>query len=376
LATELQNLGHEVEIFTLASDESSYPELFNKVKVSVVRNPLADIIPQFGRLGKRLAGLVQYYTTDIPSMYRLARAIPKRFDIINNHNPPTEWASFFAKKRLNVPVVWMCNEPPFWFFEVEHRRRFKTLNWPVFELLDKISVRYVDRVMVLSSIAAGYVRAAYHTSATIIRSGVDIDLLHRASGQEIRKKHGLEDDFVLLQVGNIERNKGQGFSIKLLHRLSRCYDNLKLIIDGGGSTVKLEQLCEKLGVRDRVLFLHTGSDDQLAQVYAACDAFLFPAHITWGLAVIEAMAAGKPVVVSRFCGASEIIQNGLTGIVVENDKLDEWTLHVKSLIDDPALRSELGMNAFRYVSDNFSWRRYAADMANIFRQEITRFRKN
>lgn len=54
-------------------------------------------------------------------MLNLGRRIPKGFDVINNHNFPTEWAAFIAKKRLKVPVAWMCNEPPYWFFLPEHR---------------------------------------------------------------------------------------------------------------------------------------------------------------------------------------------------------------------------------------------------------------
>jgi hypothetical protein len=53
----------------------------------------------------------QFYTFDLPSMLNLGRKIPKGFDIIKYHNYPTEWAAFLAKKRLKVPVVWMCNEP-------------------------------------------------------------------------------------------------------------------------------------------------------------------------------------------------------------------------------------------------------------------------
>ncbi len=112
-----------------------------------------------------------------------------------------------------------------------------------------------------------------------------------------------------MQVGNFQASKGQADSIRTLYQLSKNYDRIKLILDGGGPKEQLVKLSEKLGVSEKVLFLHSNDDEELAQVYAACDVFLFPQQITWGLAVIEAMAASKPVIVSNKCGASEIIQS-------------------------------------------------------------------
>ena len=137
---------------------------------------------------------------------------------------------------------------------------------------------------------------------------MDIELLHNASGTDIREKYRLSNDFVLLQVGNFQRSKGQADSIEALYRLSKSYDRIKLILDGGGPKEELVNLSEKLGVKDKVIFLHSNSDEELAKIYAACDVFLFPQQITWGLALIEAMAASKPVIVSNKCGGSEIIQ--------------------------------------------------------------------
>jgi glycosyltransferase involved in cell wall biosynthesis len=375
LAIELQNAGHEVEIFTVGASEECYPELLKKVTVNVIPNFWNRVsIPFSGKWGRRLVGLTENYSKALPSMFNLGRKIPDGFDLINNHNSPTEWAAFLAKKRLKVPVVWMCNEPPFWFFIPEHRRGRKKINWPLFELFDKVSVDYVDRIIVLSAIAANYVRIAYNRSATIVRSGVDVELLHNASGKKVRKKNGLEDDFILLQVGNIARNKRQNDSIRILHSLSKRYDNLKLILDGAGSTDELARLSEKLGVRDKVLFWHTCGDEELAGVYAACDVFLFPAEITWGLAVVEAMAASKPVIISRRCGAAEVVQNGSNGIVIEDNNLEEWVRQIELLIENPRLCKNLGENAFEYVRNNLSWEKYARDMANVFENEIGRFR--
>jgi len=318
----------------------------------------------------------QFYTIpyELPSMLNLGRKMPKGFDIINNHNFPTEWAAFFAKKRLKVPVVWMCNEPPFWFSIPELRRGLRKINWPLFEVLDKVAVNYIDEIVVLSRIAKERVRKVYNRSARLVRSGIDAEMFHSAKGESFRKKYDLQNDFVLLQVGNLELNKRQADSIETLYYLSKTHDHVKLVLDGGGRRDELIRLSEKLEVGDKVLFLRTEGDEELAEVYAACDLFVFPAQITWGLAVIEAMAATKPVIVSEKCGVSEIVQSGVNGIVVDHAKPKEMAKQVELLMNDVELRKRLGENAYEYVKNHLSWEKYAKRMERVFEQAISVYR--
>ena len=399
LAFELQRFGHEVEIFTSAvNKEKCYRDMIEKLTVNVIPHPLENKMPKWLipletqqrasyeeaaessslRNWMRRAMGRQFYTIpyELPSMVNIGRKIPKGFDIINNHNFPSEWAAFFAKKRLNVPVVWMCNEPPVWFFISEFRKGLRKIDWPIYEILDKTASKYIDEILVLSKFAQGYVNRAYHRSSRIVRSGIDIELFHNASGTSIREKYGLGKDFVLLQVGNFQLNKGQVDSIRVLYHLSKNYDRIKLILDGGGRKEELVRLSEKLGVRDKVLFLHTNDDEELAKVYAACDVFLFPEQITWGLAVIEAMAASKPVIVSNKCGASEIIQSNVNGIVVDQAKPEEITKQVELLMNNADLCKKLGEHAYEYVKSHLSWEKYARTMETIFEKALLTFRQN
>jgi len=114
LTIELEKIGPEVEIFTNVINEDSYPEFFKKVKINVIPHPLAgklsrqltpriaiqkiqpaplSEINKVSGLRKWMRELVgrQYYTSEVPAMLELGRRIPKGFDIINNHNFPTEW---------------------------------------------------------------------------------------------------------------------------------------------------------------------------------------------------------------------------------------------------------------------------------------------
>lgn len=169
-----------------------------------------------------------------------------------------------------------------------------------------------------------------------------------------------------------------------LFYLSKKYDNVKLVLEGlggPGQQEMLKTLSKKLGVEDKVIFTFTNNDKELAELYAACDVFLFPSEMyTWSLAVslavIEAMASAKAVVVSNKTGASEIIENNVNGIVVDHAKPKEIAEHVEILMNDQRLRKKLGENAYENVVKNLSWEKYAENMEIAFQQTISNFRRS
>ena len=301
-------------------------------------------------------------------MATLGRKVPKRFDLINPHNAPTEWAAFFAKKRLNAPVVWMCNEPPFWFTDPTQREGLGKINLPLYEGLDRVAVDYVDRIITISNVAGRRLEQAYGKPFEIVRPGVD--LFNEASGKEFRARYGLENDFLILQVGNIAPDKRQTDSLLALHAVFLKHDNVKLIFVGVGQKEHLVALSQKLDVENRVFFLQNCSDEELAQVYTACDVFVFPSQITWGLVVLEAMSASKPVLVSNKAGASEIIIDGQNGFVIEEPYVENIALQIENLIINPELRKRVGQNAYEFVKKDLSWERYAKNMMLVFQKAL------
>jgi glycosyltransferase involved in cell wall biosynthesis len=369
LALELQKRGHQVEIFTNYADKNTYPELFSKLTVNVVPFD-SKITKPLDKVFKKYNVFFKNYAYACPSMLALAKKVTKDFDIINNHNFPTEWAAFLAKNRLKIPVVWICNEPPFWYLHPQQRQGLNKFNWPVYSIFDKYAVKQVDEILALSNVDAKTIWETYHRSSRVVRSGVNVDFFHNTSGNIVRKKYSLENDFVLLQVGTLVYYKRQEDSITALAQLSKKHDNVKLILDGGGNQKPLIALAKELGVQDKIIFLHASSDEELAATYAACDVFLYPSDSTWGLVVVEAMAASKPIIISRKSGASEIIEDNITGFVVNHEKPMEIADRLELLINNPRLISALGDNCYHYVKKNLSWEKFAKDIENIFQQII------
>jgi glycosyltransferase involved in cell wall biosynthesis len=398
LAVELQKMGHEPEIFTDAVSDRCYPELRKNLTVHVIPHPLWRLhrslgwqatssmiseertgkkqISQIDRIMKKML-LQQYYAKELPLMLNLGKSIPKGFDLINNHNFPSEWAAFIAKRKQKVPIVWMCNGPPTWFL-TKARSKISTLYWPLFEVFDRTAVQYIDEIVTLSDALARDVKKAYDKPTRLVRTGVDADFFHEAKGESLRRAHGLEKSFVLLQVGNIGQVRRNIDSIKILEYLCHRYDKVKLILDGYGSASQIDELrglAQMLGLKDNLIIQHTQTDKELAQVYAASDVFIYPSHAPWSLAVTEAMAASKPVIIPKESGVSEIITNGINGVVMDKAKVEETAKQIESLINDPSLRRKIGENAYKYVKNNLSWEQYAKSMENIFEETMSNFKK-
>lgn len=359
LALELQRKGHEVEVFTNKADaDKCFPELISRVKVNVVPYPVR--CPLF------------YYNMFL-GMWRIGREISrKRFDVVNIHNFPSEWAAYFLGK---TPVVWMCNEPPFWYFLPEDRKNLRPYNKPLNIFFDKLSVRSVDKVMVLSRMMGDVVKATYGKDCEVIRTGVDVEDGDGAAGIAFRRKHGLEGAFIALQVGYASHYKRNHDSIRALGLLKRTHENVKLVFAGGGEPAclkKLQEMADKMGLKDKVLFLGPLPDEELGQAYAACDIFLFPAFQSWSLVATEAMARRKPVIVSDRCGVSEIITPGVNGFVMRHGDYAGLAEQVRLLAADPGLRRTVGENAYEFLKSNLSWQRYAEGMERAFEEAVRR----
>ena len=117
----------------------------------------------------------------------------------------------------------------------------------------------------------------------MVRTGVDADFFHEADGESFRRANGLEKSFILLQVGNIGQIRRNVDSIRILEYLCHRYDDVKLVLDGYGSPTQIHELmslAQKLGLKDNLIIQQTQSDIELAEVYAACDVFIYPSVCT------------------------------------------------------------------------------------------------
>jgi UDP-glucose:(heptosyl)LPS alpha-1,3-glucosyltransferase len=208
-----------------------------------------------------------------------------------------------------------------------------------------------------------------HPGVSIARfSGLD----GRSCRERIRARHGLSaSDVVICFVG-------MNFEIKRLDLTLQGIAGMrcggfspplpKLLIVGKGNAGPYLKMAEDLGIRDRVVF--AGVTDEVEAHYLASDVFVMPSRMdTFGLVVLEAMAAGLPVVISANVGAADLVTHGGSGFILpDNPTAQDMSASLIRLMN-PEQRRSMG-EAARQIAGNHDWDKVADKMAKIYRSLI------
>jgi UDP-glucose:(heptosyl)LPS alpha-1,3-glucosyltransferase len=169
----------------------------------------------------------------------------------------------------------------------------------------------------------------------VVHNGTDCDRFRPAPTRAERR------ETVLLLVGSGFERKGLEFAVRALTRLPA---SVRLEVAGRGKLAPYRRLAARLGVADRLRFL--GSSNRMEEVYANADILVHPAiYEPFSNACLEAMACGLPVVSSRINGASEIIQPGKNGAVVEDPANTPALAAAVQPFLEPAVRAQAGVHA-------------------------------
>ncbi len=160
----------------------------------------------------------------------------------------------------------------------------------------------------------------------VVHNGVDIERFHprnRRFREEIRRKHGIGDEFVVLFVSNNFRMKGLAFLIKALAEMKKENSPpLRLLVLGRDRQESYLGLAKNMGIFEEVIF--AGSTQEPERYYGASDLLVHPAfYDAYSLTVLEALASGLPVVTTASTGASEVLCHGEEGWVVGDLKNGE-----------------------------------------------------
>ncbi|MGA9115734.1 MAG: glycosyltransferase family 4 protein [Bacteroidota bacterium] len=168
---------------------------------------------------------------------------------------------------------------------------------------------------------------------------------------------------VLLFVGNEFDRKGLGVLLEAA-ALLRSHP-VTILVAGSDDPRPWGRLAERLGIGARVRFL--GVPERIEPLYARADVFVFPTlYEPFGMVVVEAMAAGLPVIASAGCGAVEGFRRGKDLLLVDDPLCAaELARALRSLVDDPGLRRSLG-EAARLAVRHMSWDSVAERLAGVY----------
>ncbi len=188
----------------------------------------------------------------------------------------------------------------------------------------------------------------------IIPFGIDAEAFRPRDAEiaaKIRKRYGPR---IVLAVGRMVYYKGFEY---LIRAMASVRGHL-LLVGEGPLQAKLERQAFEAGARDRITFLGRVSQEEVVGYYHAADVFVMPSIArseAFGIAQLEAMACGKPVVNTRLMsGVPFVSSDGVTGITVAPADSTELAAAINRLLDDSGLRNKYGAAAARRAREEFS----------------------
>jgi len=196
--------------------------------------------------------------------------------------------------------------------------------------------------------------------------GLDLSVYDSNSDAEIGKREELgidEDKIIIISSGELNKNKNNKVILSALAELR--HKNICYVICGtGGLEDELKQLCRKLDVEDRVIFL--GYRDDMKELLCMSDIFLMSSYRE-GLSrsIMEAMAMGKPCIVSDIRGNRDLVDDGKGGYLIKPDDSKGFACAIDKLAEDKEMRLDFGLFNKEKIKE-FGLNKVCEEMKNIY----------
>lgn len=375
LASYTAQLGAPVTLVTHYFDASCAPALAPQVRLA--------------QTGDRLNYFTNHYL-NAPFEYlhslRLLQSIGRDADAVTFFGPPSlpalAWFSLRRKTRTRgdhkgAPLLYFCYEPPRFIYDDAAQVTTRMgvsgiLARPFFgfyKMLDRAMVRRADALLANSYFGAARLRAAYGRDATVITHGADFAPASMEQARAVRTHYALDDKFVLLTVNFLHPRKRIDLFLRAFAELRpRMPHAVALVVGAGPENDALQKLARELQLADTVRFTGFVPDDALPAFYAASDVYAHTCkNESFGLSVLEASAAGLPVVAVNEGGPREILCDGETGLLVDATP-GAMAKAVEELAHDAARRKAMGAAGRRRVAALYSWERGAQDFLGVVKR--------
>jgi len=313
-----------------------------------------DVIPERGRFDR--------------SVIRILRKIVEQRspDVIVTHQVKSHFL-------MNVSRLWQ--KYPWVAFN--HGYTTTDRKMLLYNQLDRWSLPKADRVVTVCDafkqklVKMGVPRERIHVQHNSIRPepAVNVEEM-RAFQRRLGMKEGTR---MILAVGRLSKEKAQIVLLRAFKNLSETHGeiNARLVIVGDGPEREpLEAAAASLGLSDRVIF--TGQVNNVSVYFVAADVLVNPSHSEGSpYVLLEAMAAGLPIVATAVGGVPEMIENNETALLVPASDPQAMAEAIARMLNDEKLAGQLAENASELVSSRLSPEAYVRALAEIYRAVIS-----
>jgi glycosyltransferase involved in cell wall biosynthesis len=242
---------------------------------------------------------------------------------------------------------------------------------PITRTLNRMTYRRNAITIAVSGAVAGSVNDWPGDPVLVIPNGVAVSV-DRHGASAVRQELGLsESDLLVAHVGNIRPGKGHEVLIDAVAHLHKRVPSIRFVSVGGekypGDLERIRSRASEAGLGDTLRFM--GRRPDALNFVAAADIFVNPSTVE-GLpvAILEAMALGRPVVAAAAGGVPGIVKDGVTGILVEPNEPAALAAGIERLISDPLLAKRLGEAAQGMVMNEYGLEPMVRATEEVYRQ--------
>jgi len=306
------------------------------------------------------------------------------YDLVHTHYWLSGWIGRRAKEAWGAPLVASFHT----LGKVKNysRARGEFPESPERLAGEEAAIEDADRIMAATPAEASQLVGLYRADPERIRlvpPGVDHDIFSPRPRDEARVRLHLIGVRLLLFVGRLQPHKGPDVAVRtlaeVLARDPRGTEDVVLAIVGGPSgtghgaeVARLMDLAGALGVEERVMLFPPQPQVRLADFYAAAEAVLVPSRSeSFGLVALEAQACGTPVVAAAVGGLRYVVEDEMTGYLVEGHDPADHAERVLRVLDDPAGAAAMGRRGLGR-SLRFSWDATAEGILGVYRELLDR----
>ena len=384
LAIHLQNLGHQVKVYTVYYDKSKcYPDLLNKLDIKYLYSDNRDDLSRKSKslLKKILIKLFPCWVplTKTEKLYKkLTDLIDKELDLLCCHDYEVYSVGAKYKERTGGSVVWQLNDLPIYksdFKSVKGIAKFilsPLRGELLFRFIHAGYIKKIDQIIVMDYLNKNKLKCNFGMESVVVRNGIDINKFRFNERKSFDNKLKIMSNGIffpwrrfedLIEALKIVKDKGVEFELNHIGTDIRDKKYAQMIY----------KMVDQIGLSDYVKFHGAVSEEKLIDLYSTSDIFVFPNYPqTWGLAVFEAMACGTSVIVSTGCGASEVLTDGENALLVAPKSPNSIADAIIKLKENPDLWRNISINGIKFVEENIRWDLYAKNMMKVFNEVLER----
>lgn len=296
----------------------------------------------------------------------------KDFDIVHIHYPFLGIEFLYLLKLFKKKVK----------FVLQYQMDLVGKSWlKIFFIIHRIlilpvAIKFSDRILVSSwdyfenSVIYKYYKK-YSQKFIELLNGVDLKKFYpQIEDQKLLKQYNLGNKKILFFVGGLD--KAHYFKgLEVLMNALKLVDNTRLLVAGDGNLKDYYiSLTDKLGIKNKVIFVGKVSDEELVKYYNLCNIFVLPSidrTEAFGLVLLEAMACGKIVVASNLPGVRSVVKNNIDGLLVKpNDHLD-LANKINYLLTKENLSIEFSKAGRKRVIKYYDWVMITTKLENVYK---------